>query len=353
MKIKRVAALCLAVLMLFGFSACKNPFKKTKREPLSVSLSLVHFNDGLKENFLKHKERFVKTLAPTYGMSAEQANDLLENEENYGVFSIDTLIANREEVGYTFTRVEVSGEHENIWLCGSSVNGEIGVPAGASANDFALSFVANTQQLDAAAIYKTLAALTFTVYYYDTPANDDDVVDESAYKTLVAHNGISSPDEGNTVDELKVSLESIEDGDDYEQIYRSDRAGLAFYGYADAVVDRFTAKGSKWSCYLLNVKVTNDSSEEVIFYGLSVARNGTDGVWIAQKSLDGDECGFSAGSGGTLSFLLLVDPDVAGRATLTDSVKAMALSMQYTAERKDIDQLETCLRVPNIIPVAG
>lgn len=353
MKTKRIAALCLAMLMLLSFGGCKriNLFKKTKKEPLSVSLSFVHYDDGLKANFVKHKDRFVKTLAPTYGMSTEQANDLIKNQNNYGVFFIDTTIANREETGYTFAKVEVSGEHDGIWFCRSSVNGQIGVPSKTTTDDFLISFVADTQKLDAAAIYKTLEALTFSVLYYDTPADDDEIIDESEYKTLTAHNLIASPDGGEDVSGLKVSFDSIEDGDDYAQLYRADEAGLALYGYADAVIDRFMAKDSKWDCYLLNIKVTNDTGEEIIFYGSAVSQNGKDGVWIAPKSLDGDEFGLSAGTETTVAFLLLVDPDVAGSATLTDSVKSMNIALRYTVERTDIDQIETCLRVPNTIEV--
>ena len=345
MTIKRIAALCLAALMLLSFGGCKL-FKKTKLEPLSVSFSFVHYDDRKKDGFLKHPDRFVKTIAPTYGMSEEQANDLLKHEDNYGVFFIDSMISNRDEYGYTFTKIEVSGEHDGLWLCSSNV---VGVPAGANTGDFEISFVADMKQLDAAAIYKMLGALSISVFYYETPANDEDIVDESEYRVITAHNNIVSPDSGGGVSALKVSFDSIEDGDDYLQIYRSDKAGLLHYGFDEAVIDRFLAKDSKWVCYLLNVKVTNDSAEEILFYGASVAQNGKDGVWIAEKSLDGDECGLSGGTDSVFAYLLLVDPEEAGSATLADSVKSMKPALQYTVERMDIDQIETCLRVPNTV----
>ena len=353
MKTKRIAALCLAVLMLFGFSACKNPFKKVKREPLSVTLSFVHYDDGLKASFLKNKDRFVKNLAATYGMSAEQANDLLKNSDKYGVFRIESTVVNQEEGGRTFAKVEASGAHDGVWLCRNSLNGQLGVPAGTTTHDFELSFVADIQKLDASAIYQPLRVLSFTVYYYDTPANDDVEVAESAYRSLTAHNNIDSPDSSDPIEGLSVSLESVEDGGDYEKLFRTDKAALLHYGFDAAAVDRFTAKGSQWACYLLNVKVVNSSAEEILFYDMEMPQNGIDGVWVAQKSLDGDEFGLSGGTESTFAYLLLVDPEAAGSATLTDSVKAMKLSLQYTVERTDIDQLETCLRVPNIIPVAG
>ena len=355
MKTKKAAALCLALLMLISFGGCKKThlFKKSKTAPLSVSLGYVHFDDGLKSIYVKNKDRFTKTIAPTYGMSEEQASDLVKNEKNYGVFTIDTTIANKEKTGYTFAKIEANGEHDGIWLCGKSVNGQVGVPAGSTTNDFVISFVADTAKLDAAAIYNTLAALTFSVYFYETPENDEDVVDEGEYGVLTARNAIAPPDSAENGNGIEAAFESIEDGDDYANLYRSDKNGLALYGYPDAVADRFAAKGSGWECYLLNIKVKNDSGDEIIFYGNTVAQNGAGGIWVAPKSVDGDEVGISAGMDTTLAFLLLVDPSVAGGATIADTVKSMNLSLQYSVERTDVDQIETCLRVPNTIPMAA
>ena len=355
MKIKRILAVSLALLMLVGLAGCKKGrlFKKSKTEPLSITLSLVRFDDGQKEIFVKHKNRFIKTVAPTYGMSEEQANDLVTNPDKYGIFTIDTTLSNKEKKGYTFEKITVDGAHDGIWFCEDSVNGQVGVPSGVTTDDYVISFVANTEKLSAAAIYQTLSGLTFSIRYYETPANDDDVVEESKYKTLAARNTITSPDHAEDGKDIKVSLASIEDGDDFAKLYRSDKKRLMLYGYPEAVADRFASKKSNWECYVLNIKVSNGCGEEAIFYGTSVAQNGTGGVWVAPKSVDGDECGLAAGTEGTFGYLLLVDPSVAGGATIADTVKGMNLSLLYSVERTDIEQIETCLRVPNAISVAG
>jgi len=99
MKIKKIAALLLAVCMLFGFTSCKtlNLFRKNKLNPLDMLISYVRYDEGMRNSFLNGKDRFVQVLAPLYGMSQEQANDFLENNSRYGVYSIDTHIQNREE----------------------------------------------------------------------------------------------------------------------------------------------------------------------------------------------------------------------------------------------------------------
>lgn len=352
MKTKKFAALLLAVLMLFSFTSCKPlKLKKDKSEPLNMTLNAVCYDDGMKASFLKHKDRFTNVLAASYGMSKEQANDFLKNADRYGVYSIDTRIQNREENSYTFLKIKVEGEHDGIWLNNRSINGEISVPAGSISTDFMLSFIADNQKLDIPAIYETLSDLKISVLYYVTPADDETTVKESEYKTLSAKNYIALPDDTDQLKEVKATFGSVEDGGDYDELFKNDKATLTGYGFADAVAERYLAKNSKWECFALEVNVGNYNIENLTIYGTTVQANGQKGVWVSEKSMDGDEIGIPGGNESSVYFLLLVDHDVAGGATIAETVESMKISLRCSIDHTGTEQPDTCLRVPGSIEV--
>ncbi len=352
MKTKKIAVLLLAVLMLFSFTSCKPLKLKKKLDPLDMVLSTVRYDDGMKASFLKHKDRFTDVHAASYGMNKEQANDFLKNADRYGVYSIDTRIQNREENSYTFLKIQVEGEHDGIWLNDRSINGEISVPAGSISTDFMLSFIADNQKLDIPAIYETLSDLKISVVYYVTPADDETTVKESEYKTLSAKNYIALSDDTDQLKEVKATFGSVEDGGDYEELFKNDKATLTGYGFADAVTERYLAKNTKWECYVLAVNVdNNNNTENLTVYGTTVQANGQKGVWVSEKSMDGDEIGIPGGNESTVYFLLLVDPDVPGGVTVAETVKSMKISLRCSMDRTDIEQPDTCLSVPGTIEV--
>jgi len=138
----------------------------------------------------------------------------------------------------------------------------------------------------------------------------------------------------------------VQDASDYADIFKGNKAALVSYGIADAVADHYSAKDSKWECYALELDVANPNDGTLNILGAVVQANGQKGVWVSEKSLDGDEIGISGGSETKLYFLLLVDPSVAGGVTIADTVKSMDIALSCTLDRTDIEQIETCLRVP-------
>ena len=336
MKTKRIIAIVLAAVMLFAFTACKkNEPDIPKAGELYAGMNSIFEDGNLKVYYLKNPESFIKAAQAEYGLSEADAQDFLDNDENWTFYNLNVKISNKTKDSFTFISFSDSETPDGVWLSTEPINGELSLPAGES-QAYPASILVNSDKVNINQMYSAVANLDLELFYCKTPENDDVDITESDCDKLKVSNKIIAPEDDKVKAESQISAKrtNIEDAADFLESFKSNSAAFKneskLYGMDSETAAEAIAENSGWACYTLNIEIVNKTDTDLTVYTVNAEDNGKSGVWVCSVSQYG-EYGMPANDTQILPVTVLVDTAELGGKTAQDAIAAMDLSLEYIA----------------------
>ncbi len=336
MKIKRIIAVVLAALMLFAFTACKkNELEVPKDGELYAGMSGVFEDGNLKAYYLKNPESFIRAAQNEYGLSEAEAQEFLNNDDNWKFYILNVNISNKTKDSFTFIGFSDIETPDGVWFSTSPVNGELSLPAGLS-QDYPASLLVNGDKVNINQMYSAVANFDLELFYCETPENDDVEITESDCDKLKINNKIIAPEDDKVKVESQISAKrtNIEDTSDFLETFKSNSVAFnnesKLYGMDSETAAEAIADNSGWACYTLNIEIVNKTSTDLTVYTVNAENNGTSGVWVCSVSQYG-EFGMPANDTQILPVTVLVDTAELGGKTAQEAIAAMDISLEYVA----------------------
>ncbi len=333
MKTKKILAVLLAAVMLFGFAACGE--EKTDGK-VTATLNTIYEDGGLKQYYINNEESFMRSAQLDLSMDENSANDFLANPDVWQVYALDIEILNRKDEAYTFIGFEAAGDMaEGFFFSKTSINAEYSVPYSEVAEPYPATVIVNTQKVSVEQMYTIVAGLDIKLLCYPTPADDEEEIPESDYEKIGITNNITAPekDKGEAEDEISAKRNSIEDGSAFLEIYRKN--DIAFnneaklYGMDSETAAQALAKDGGWECYVLFIDVENKTDEDLTVYTINTANNGTNGLWVNSVSQYG-EFSMEPGVMSEMPVTLLLNPAQLNGMSIEQALDALDITVTYS-----------------------
>lgn len=337
MKIKKITALMLAVVMLFAFTACKTEEKKgPEAGKLYAGLDLIYEDGQTKEFYLQNPELFMRAAQTEFGLSESDAQDFLKGGDNWVFYSLNIEISNNTDKYYSFVSFEGGETPDGMWLSSCPINGELSVPPAQTDILYPATLLVDSSKVDVNLMYTTVAGFELKIVCYETPADDNIEVPESDRQKLEVTINIVAP-EDDTVkaeDQITAKRANIEDGSDFLDAHRSNSVAFyneaKLYGMTNETAANVIAADSGWECYILNIEITNKTDSDLTVYNINAEDNGKTGVWICSVSQYG-EFGMPADDTQVLPVNVLVNTAELGGKSAQEAISEMKISLEYIA----------------------
>ncbi len=339
MKIKRTAALLLALVMLFAFTACKGgdkPNKPSKSGSLYAGFEEIFEDGGLKAYYLKNPDTFTAAAVEEMGMTKEDAQAFLSDSDSWNFYNLNIAISNGTEKNYTFVSFEGSETPEGMWFSTSPINGELSIPPSVLDQLYPATVLINTEKISTTGMYSAVANMTIKVNYFETPADDNEEVPQSAYKQLKVDNKIVAPEDDKVEPEEQISAKrtTIEDASAFLEAFKSNAIAFSneskLYGMDSETAAKAISEDGGWQCYTLNIEINNKTDDELTVNKIIAADNGKNGVWVCSVSQYG-EYGMPANDTQVLPVTVLIDANALGGNSAQDAISKVALQLEYIA----------------------
>lgn len=336
MKTKKIIALLLAAAMLFAFAACsKKEVDIPKDGELYAGMSGVFEDGNLKSYYLKNPESFIRAAQNEYGLSEAEAQEFINNGENWKFYSLNVNISNKTEDSYTFIGFSDVETPDGVWLSTTPINGELSMPAGLS-EYYPASLLVNGDKVNINQMYSAVANFDLEIFYCVTPENDDVEITEDDCDRLKINNKIVAPEEDKVKVEKQISAKrtNIEDTSGFLESFKSNSAAFKneskLYGMDSETAAQVIADNSGWACYTLNIELVNKTNSDLTIYTVNAENNGASGIWVCSVSQYG-EFGMPAKDTQILPVTVLVNTAELGGKSAQDAIAEMKLSLEYVA----------------------
>lgn len=330
---KKILAVLLAAVVLFGFAACGE--EKTDGK-ITAKLDTIYEDGGLKQYYTNNQDSFIKAAQNELGMTEADANDFIANPDSWQVYALNVEILNKKDEAYTFIGFEAAGDlAEGFFFSTSSVNAEFSVPYSETAESYPATVVVNAQKVSVEQLYTLVSELDISLVCYPTPADDDEEIPESDYEKIKVTNNIEAPEADNAKadDEISAKRSSVDDGSSFLDIYRN--SDIAFnneaklYGMDSETAAQVLAKDGGWECYVLYIDVENKTDEDMTVYSINVSNNGENGLWVNSISQYG-EYSMEPGAKDEMPVTVLLNPAELGGLSLEKALENLEISLTYS-----------------------
>ncbi len=368
MKIKRIAALLLVVVMVFSFTACKEkPANNVNNMPVIEGTVYSCFDRVVeerapKDSFLKKDkdgevliQATTDTLDYTFGFNAEQANDFIVSCDSWKAYSLNVKINNNTAVSQTFSEFTSNALPDGMWLGKESLNGTMSIVANSTDVEFPAVLIIDTRKVNVADMCTVLDTIAIEIKYFATPDDGDDEAPESEYKRLSVTNNLELSDINLEPEkQLSAKRTTIEDGSSFLEIYKENPAAFSseakLFGLDEATVSEVLAANSGWEWYTLNIEIQNKTADELNVLKIIADNNGSNGVWISGVSQYG-EYGMPANKTDVLPVSVLVDTSALGGKSAQEAIAELNIQLGYAAGELIYEDGEDEFSPENALPL--
>ena len=338
MKTKRIIALLLAAVMLFGFTACKDNPEPDKEGTLYAGFDQIFNDEATKYYYIDNPEAFMRAAQYELKLDEKTAGEYLSDSDNWEFYSLNVTINNNTDKNYTFAGFTAGEMPDGMWLSNVSSYGELSLPAASVNRDYPASVLIDTRKVSVTEMYNTVADLDISILYYETPADDEAEVPESEYQKLKVTSNVVAPEEDKVKPEEQISAKrtTIEDGSNFLETYRANSIAFSneakLFGLDSETAAKVLAADSGWQWYTLYIEIENKTDEELNVNKIVPADNGTNGVWVCSVSQYG-EFGMPANDKQELPVSVLVDTSKLGGKSAQEAISEMKLQLEYIEEQ--------------------
>lgn len=336
MKIKRIVALLLAAVMLFGFTACKGNPEPEKKGTLYAGFDQIFNDESTKFYYIKNPEAFMRAAQYELKLDEKTASEYLSDSDNWEFYSLNVTINNNTDKNHTFVGFAAGEMPDGMWLSKASSYGELSLPANASGRDYPASVLIDTRKVSVTEMYSAVANLDINILYYETPADDETEVPESEYKNLKVTSNVVAPEEDKVKPETQIDAKrtTIEDGSSFLETYRTNSIAFSneakLFGLDSTTAAQVLAVDSGWQWYTLYIEIENKTDDELNVNKVVAADNGKNGVWVCNVSQYG-EFGMPANDKQELPVSVLVDTSKLGGKSAQEAISQVKIQLEYIA----------------------